>query len=337
MQMRFDPIRKRWIVFAIERSNRTDYFMINREQYDDPKDCPFCPGNEIYTGGSLYEDISIIDGKKGWNLRVIPNKYPILRVEEKGVLRQHGPYAYMDRLGAHEVIIETREHILRMSEYDNDKFNRLINAIIHRIDDLSKDVRLKYITYIKNSSKLAGATMTHPHSQIVAFPFLPNDERNIFSNMFEHYRNNNRCLLCDIIDFEIKEGQRVIFKNDAFIAFFPYASKHSFEITISPINHKPEFNKMTNYEKNSLIEVLKNIFFKLDMALDKPAFNINLVTSPYNLNHPDTDYFRFRDSFVHWYIEILPRVNRIGGIEKGTGVYVNPFLPEKCTEIFNNV
>jgi UDPglucose--hexose-1-phosphate uridylyltransferase len=335
MLVRFDPIRRRWIIFAPERSNRLDYFVMQKEQVDDPKYCPFCPENEIYTGGSLYESVGIIDGKKGWLLRVIPNKFPLLKVEEKGFLKQYGPYAYMDRLGAHEVIIETRVHSLKMADYDDDTFLRLIDAIIHRISDLRNDVRLKYITFVKNSSYLAGATMTHPHSQIIAFPFLPNDIRNIFSNMFDHYRINNRCLLCDIIDFELDKSERIICKNDSFIAFSPYASKHSFEIKIAPLFHRADFTKITDNERKMFVDILKNILIKINGALDNPAFNLNLVTVPYNHFQPDSDYFRFSDYFSHWFVEIFPRVNRIGGIEKGTGVYVNPFLPEKCTEILS--
>ncbi|MEF3254853.1 MAG: DUF4931 domain-containing protein [Deferribacterales bacterium] len=336
MHIRFDPLRRRWIIFAPERGDRTDYLIINKEHIDDPKYCPFCPGNEIYTGTSLYEVVSIVEGKKGWELRVIPNKFPIMRVEEKGIAKQYGPYVYMDRLGAHEVIIETREHNLRMTDYSEKYFINIIDAIIHRIEDLRKDVRLKYITYIKNSSKISGATMTHPHSQILAFPFIPNEVRKIFENLFTHYRDNSRCLLCDIIDFEINKNERVVYKNDNFVAISPYASKHSFEIQILPINHKADFCKLSQYEKRLFIDCIKNILTKLDTVLEKPAFNLNLVTMPYNLNTPDMEYFKYSEQFIHWYLEIIPRVNRIGGVEKGTGVYVNPFLPEKCTEILIN-
>lgn len=337
MSLRFDPIKKRWIAFAPERGERGDYLIIQKGDDDDPVYCPFCPGHESYTGRSLYEDHLFLDGDKVWMLRVIPNKFPVLRVEEQHIVRQYGPYAYSKRLGAHEVIIDSRQHYLKIFDYKRDDFIRLFNAVISRVTDLRKDIRLKYITMIKNCGKLAGATMSHPHSQIVAFPFLPNDIRNIWRNLFDYYFVNNRCLICDILDFELEKGERIIAKNEFFLAYSPYAPRHSFEVHVVPLVHSFDFTLIKDIEKIKLAEILMDVMSRYRIALDSPPLNINLVNCVCNEDTPDLDFSRYKDRFFHWYIELIPRINRIGGIEKGTGVYVNPFLPEKCTEILTKV
>ncbi len=336
MPLRYDPIKRRWIAFAPERGERGDYLIIQKESDDDPEYCPFCPGHESYTGKSLYEDHLFLDGRKVWVTRVIPNKFPVLRVEEQSTVKQYGPYAYSTRLGAHEVIIDSRQHNLKIFDYSKDDFFRLWNAVIARITDLRKDIRLKYITMIKNCGKLSGATMSHPHSQIVAFPFVPNDIRNIWKNMFDYYNVNNRCLVCDILDFELGKDERVITKNDFFIAIAPYAARHSFEVHIFPLVHNYDFILLKEIEKLKLSEILVDVMRRYQIALDSPPLNINLVSRVCNEDTPELEFSKYRERFFHWYIELIPRINRIGGVEKGTGVYVNPFLPEKCTEILKS-
>ncbi|MCX8084138.1 MAG: DUF4931 domain-containing protein [Calditerrivibrio sp.] len=336
MSFRFDPIRKRWIIFAPERGERGDYIVFHKEKEDPAEYCPFCPGNENYTANSLYEETELIDGKKSWHLRVIPNKYPIMKVEEQYTIKQYGPYAASTRLGAHEVIIDTRDHNKKIFDYSKEDIVRLINAASIRIEDLKRDIRLKYITMIKNSGKGAGATMSHPHSQILAFPFIPNDIKHIWQNLYNYYFSNNRCLICDIIHFEMEKNERIILKNDFFVAISPFASKHSFEVDIIPLKHTNDFLKMSQVEKNALSDILKDIFQRYKTALDQPPFNMNLLNTCHNIDSPDMEYSKYADRFFHWYVELIPRINRIGGIEKGTGVYINPFLPERCADILKN-
>jgi len=333
MSLRFDPIRKRWIVFAPERGERGDYLIVHKDIDDDPEYCPFCPGHESFTGKSLYEDVDIIEVKKGWLLRVIPNKFPVLRVEEADGVKQYGPYAYSSKLGAHEVIIDSRDHYLKIFDYTKEDFLRIFDAVISRIVDLRRDIRLKYITMIKNCGKAAGGTMSHPHSQIIAFPFIPNDIKNIWNNLYEYYYRNHRCLMCDILAFEMEVGERIIAKNDFFVAYSPYASKHSFEVHIAPLVHNYDFIMLKDIEKVKLSEILSQILKRYQVALANPPLNINLINSASNLNTPDLEFSKYSDRFFHWYLEIIPRINRIGGIEKGTGVYINPFLPERSAEI----
>ncbi|ADR19550.1 galactose-1-phosphate uridylyltransferase [Calditerrivibrio nitroreducens] len=337
MQLRYDPIKKRWVVFAPERGERGDYLILQKEVEDDPEYCPFCPGHESYTGRSLHEDTGIIDGKKVWLTRVIPNKFPLLKVEETDGIKQYGPYAYSSRLGAHEVIIDSRTHGLKIFDYQMDDFIRLFNAVIVRISDLRKDVRLKYITMIKNCGKVAGATLSHPHSQIVAFPFLPNEVKNIWKNLYEYYYVNNRCLVCDILNFELEKKERIIVKNDFFVAYSPYAPRHSFEVHVVPVIHTNDFIGLKDYEKVKLAEVMIDVLKRYNVALDGASLNINLINTACNIDIPELEFSKYKERFFHWYIELIPRINRIGGIEKGTGVYVNPFLPEKCTEILSGI
>jgi len=320
-ELRRDPVIGRWVIISSERGKRPSEFT-QEQEINNSKICPFCPGNEHLTPPEIYafRDKETKKDKPGWWVRVVPNKYPVLGVE--GQLRRTGVGLYdkMDGIGAHEVIIETPEHRKEMNELSDDKkLEDIIWMFRERIVDLKKDMRLEYILIFKNRGSTAGATISHPHSQLIALPMVPVRVQQEMRGAKSYYDYKERCVFCDIIQQEISDQIRIVTETEHFIAICPFASRFPFEIWILPKYHCARFEDIQRNDVSSLVQIMKTVLTKLDIALDRPPYNYLIHTLP--LKEANQVYY-------HWHIELIPRLIKIAGFEWGTGCYVNPTPPE---------
>lgn len=331
--MRYNPLNGEWILISPDRGERGDYFLFQED--NDPYDelsCPFCPGNESLIGNVIYK----LEDKEGFLneliLKVIPNKYPIFTIEKVPESFSVGPYDYHSTVGAHEVIIESMKHTLTLNEYTVQNWVDIFETVKLRGVDLNNDIRIKYISFFKNYGFIAGATMKHPHSQIVGMPLIPSSIIKELESGRDFFKEKNRCLFCDILKFE-RFSEREIITTKYFSAFIPYASRYPFQIDIYPLIHGHDFFVVTKEEVYDLSELFKNVFNMLYNALGDISLNIILYTSPVNLHGLLADKFRHLNLFYHYHIRIIPRFNKYGGLECGYGLYVNPVSPEKGANI----
>jgi UDPglucose--hexose-1-phosphate uridylyltransferase len=331
-ELRHDPIQKRWVIISTERSLRPTDFE-TQVTTSDTSNCPFCAGNESQVPAEIFAFRS--PGSKpddsAWEVRVVSNKFPALRIEGKIGRKGVGLYDVINGIGAHEVIIETPEHTRRMTEYSDEHMAKVIIAYRERIRDLMKDGRFRYVLIFKNEGQRAGASLSHSHTQLIATPVTPKTVALELDSAHEYYRTKERCLFCDILAQEIDTGKRIISENDDFVAFCPFASRFPFEVFLAPKQHSHDFTQLSDSKAHSLGIALRNVLGRLKATLNDPAYNFMIHTSPNTETVPRrTGYWGTLSFDFHWHIEIIPRLTRVAGFEWGTGFYINPTPPEEA-------
>jgi UDPglucose--hexose-1-phosphate uridylyltransferase len=258
-----------------------------------------------------------------WLLRVIPNKFPALRIE--GSLNKEGVGLYdrMNGIGAHEVIIDTPVHGETLSNMSVRSIQNIFGAFKERVLDLAKDKRFRFTIVFKNHGTIAGASLDHSHSQLISLPVVPKRISEEISGSMNYYRQKDRCIFCDIIAQEQEDNVRVIYENKRFISLSPYASRFPFESWILPKNHESHFVFSSDDDGyRDAADALSMVLKKQDKVLNSPPYNFMIHTAP--LGSGDMPYY-------HWHIEIIPRLTKMAGFEWGTGFYINPTPPEEAT------
>lgn len=328
-EFRKDPVTGRWVIIATERARRPAAFVVEKSP---PQEgfCPFCPGNERHTPEEVlaYREAESPHNGPGWWLRVVPNKYPAL-VEHEPVKRSGlGMYDRINGMGVHEVVIETARHDEHLAEMTVQQVQEIIWAYRDRSIEMRKDSRLESVMIFKNHQREAGASLEHPHSQIIAMPIVPKRVQEELDGSKRYFEYKERCVFCDMIAQEQRDRERVILESDLFIAFMPYASRFPFECWVLPKEHTSFFHDIQKNEVLDFARVLHQTLGRIKEALDDPPFNWMLHTTP--LREPANDYY-------HWHMEIIPKLTRPAGFEWGTGFYINPFSPEDACKILLDV
>src|SRR3989475_3369888 len=208
--------------------------------------------------------------------------------------------------GAHEVIIETPDHAKTLATMSEAEIERVLYAFRDRIQDLKRDRRFRYILIFKNHGAAAGATLEHTHSQLIALPIVPDFVREEIEGARRHFTAKERCVYCDIVHQEIREGRRVILENADVVALAPYAPRFAFETWLLPKRHGAQFEEAPRHEYEGLARILKQLLLRMDRALEHPAYNLIVHTSPFVGDTTDV---------YHWHVEILPKLTRVAGFE----------------------
>jgi UDPglucose--hexose-1-phosphate uridylyltransferase len=332
-ELRHDPLSKRWVIISTERGRRPEDYALVPEVVPDPKFCPFCPGHEDKTPHeilALRGDGSAPNGP-GWDVRVIPNKYPALAIEGSIERKGVGMYDRMHGIGAHEVVVESPHHHLHMADMEQGKLEGVLGVCRDRMRDLTRDPRFKYVLLFKNHGVSAGATLPHPHLQLIATPVTPRAISVELDSAREHYHVKERCLFCDVIEQELRDRERIVTQDDDFIVMTPYASRFPFELMVIPRRHNHSFIEEPRNVVSALARTLKDTMGRLKSVLNDPPFNFVFHSAP----NTETTVRRraYWDTLPvdwHWHIEILPRLTRVAGFEWGSGFYINPTSPEEA-------
>lgn len=329
-ELRKDPVSQRWVIIATERIKKPYDFSKSVSEESKHNFCPFCYGNEDKTPPEIYalRNPPSPPNTPGWQVRVVPNKFPVLRVEGGLNRRGEGMYDMMDGIGAHEVIIETPEHDKNITELDYNHLQKVILVYKTRALDLKNDIRFEYILIFRNYGKLAGASLEHPHSQLIATPIIPKRVAEEINGAKFHYEYKERCVFCDIIRQEMKDSVRVILENRNFISFAPFAPRFPFETWILPKKHNADFLTISDEEAFDLAKILKDTLLKIKKALNNPPYNYIIHTS--SLRKQDGYY-------MHWHIEITPKLIELAGFELGSGFYINPTPPEEAAKYLKEI
>ncbi|MBI1747487.1 MAG: galactose-1-phosphate uridylyltransferase [Acidobacteria bacterium] len=333
-ELRHDPIQKRWVIIATERNMRPNDFIIEPET-DKATFCPFDEGHEDRTPPEIFavRDPGSARNGPGWKLRVVSNKFPALKIEGELDRRAVGLYDRMNGVGAHEVIIETTDHDAHMSDLPVEQLKQVLYAYRERLNDLRRDKRFKYVLLFKNHGQAAGASLAHPHTQLIATPVTPLTVAKELQSAKDHFHLKERCLVCDIIAQELSSGERIIKATEQFVAFTPYASRFPFEIFLVPRTHHHDFGQISDYDTHYLAEFLKDVMARLKVGLNDPPYNFLLHTSPNTTTSLHRSWYWNTIQYDwHWHLEIIPRLTRVAGFEWGSGFYINPTPPEQAAE-----
>ena len=323
-ELRKDYVTDTWVVFSPTRAKRPGDFRI-QGRTTDPAKCPFCIGHEHMTPPEIlaYRKNGTPNSPDWW-IRCIPNAFPALQIEGEVHRRVTQLFHSVNGIGAHEVIVEAPSHTIHLSDVSDFQMQEVITAYKQRYIDLTRDKRFKYILIFKNHGERAGASISHPHSQLIATPIVPRrimEEVTAAERFYES--TGGSCLYCEIIETELEEQKRIVSENDAFVALSPYAARFPFETWILPKGHEMAFEDITDAERTPLAQMMKDVLGRLYHVLDDPPFNYYIHTSP--CERKELKY--------HWHFEITPRLTEIAGFERGTGFYINPVMPEDAATI----
>ncbi|MGD9580724.1 MAG: galactose-1-phosphate uridylyltransferase [Vampirovibrionia bacterium] len=333
-EMRQDAVTGHWVIIATERAKRPEIPKVEKKSDNSPrhnKECFFCWGNENTTPPEVY---SIrLDGSDpdttGWLLRVVENKFAAVNLLQPFNIEQVSPlYSHSYAAGKAEVIIETHHHSKAQSQQSLIELKRVLKSYVDRYQALLEEPELKYILIFRNCGAIAGASLEHPHSQIIAIPIVPPDVAVEIEASEMYYKKNKSCIYCDILDEELNDKSRIIYENDHFVSLAPYASRTPFETMIIPKFHSARFETIDSRQLNSLSSMFKAVFYKLDAGLANPPYNYFIHTSPTQQNV---------DQHYHWHIEIIPKLTVAAGFELGTGMFINITIPEECAEFLRNI
>ncbi len=321
-ELRKDPITGRWVIILTEGTSQPTEFVRENVKIQGKGFCPFCYGNEEKTPPEIlaYGRNGSGPNTPGWHVRVVPNKFPALGIEGDLGREGDGLLDRMNGVGAHEVIIETPDHLSTLATLPEKAVEDVLWAYRDRMLDLKNDKRFRFILIFKNHGETAGASLEHTHSQLIALPIVPMRVREEVDNSKRYYQEKERCIFCDIIRQEVETGIRVITENDLIIVLAPYAPRFPFEVWLLPKQHGSAFENNQSPVFASLASALRDNLMRLDAVLDHPAYNYMIHTSP--IGEEVNEYY-------HWHIEIMPKLTKVAGFEWGTGFYMFPMPPEE--------
>jgi UDPglucose--hexose-1-phosphate uridylyltransferase len=329
-ELRKDPIVGSWVIISTERARRP----VTEGAVAMPPPpggfCPFCTGMEAKTPAEVWADRPPGSAPQtpGWRVRVVPNKFPALKIEGDLDRQGEGLYDKMNGIGAHEVIIETPAHDKVLSDLPEPDVERVLWAYRERIRDLKRDERFRCVMVFKNHGAAAGASLEHSHSQLIALPVVPVTITEELRGARHYFEYKERCIFCDIIKQELADGRRVVYENAAFVAVAPYAPRLPFETWILPKTHAASFEESRTDKLPLLANALRTTLRKLDLALDKTAYNFMLHSAPFA--NKDAQHY-------HWHIEIMPRLAKVAGFEHGSGFFINPTPPEDAAAFLRDL
>jgi UDPglucose--hexose-1-phosphate uridylyltransferase len=329
-ELRRDPIVGRWVIIATERARKPSDFATPPPPPSTGL-CPFCPGQEDKTPREVYvsgRPPALAANGPGWKVRVVPNRFPALRVEGDLDRKADGIYDLMNGVGAHEVLIETPDHGRQVKDLSDQELTEVLFAFKARILDLRNDLRLRYVLLFKNQGALAGASMEHPHSQLIALPVTPRQVQDEIDGARRHFEHRERCIFCDIVTQERKDRSRLIFENEEFVVFAPWAPRSPFETWIVPKRHESNYEAEPKERLGQCAAALGSTLRRLAAALGDPPFNFIVHTNPLR-DLPTPSY--------HWHIEVMPALTQVAGFEWGSGFHINPVPPEEAAEFLRKL
>ncbi|WP_457599294.1 galactose-1-phosphate uridylyltransferase [Hydrogenimonas sp.] len=333
-ELRYDPIRDLYALIAPERLHRPDcYRPAERKVRKKKRRCPFCEGNESMTPHEIFALRENDPDTPGWKSRVVPNLYKAVKIEAPWQSEEEGIYHKWDGFGAHEVIVDTPRHLLRMDEWRGEEYVNWLYTMRARLCDLKNDIRLLYVALFKNHGHYAGSTQPHPHTQLIALPAVPPEVLARLQRAHRYFHEHGRPLVSTMVAAETKEGMRVVKETSSFVALCPYASAFAFETEIvakAPLSDLCALNEATLRELAGLFGELIGSLYR---QLGDFDFNVVIETPPLQRSFSTEAFFDEIPKICRLSLRILPRLYRLGGFELGSGVPINPVTPEEAASL----
>lgn len=306
-ELRFNPLINDWVMIASNRQNRPQM----------PKDwCPFCPGGNVPDHYDVYK---------------YDNDFP--------ALSQNPPqpddvssefFKVKENYGKCEVILYSPEHTTTMKELSPEHIRKLVNLWCERFEAISADEKIKFVFIFENKGEVVGVTMPHPHGQIYGYSVIPKKIELEMESFSAHYEEKGKCLMCDMVENEKKDGRRIIFENDYFTVFLPFFCEYPYGVYIAPKRHFNYITDMTDEEKDAFSLTLKQTAGTLDCLFDKAfPYMMCMYNAPVNTqNLPD----------YHFHIAFYPPMRSAekqkfnASSETGAWAHCNPVAPEAASE-----
>jgi UDPglucose--hexose-1-phosphate uridylyltransferase len=335
-EIRQNKVTEQWVIYAPNRLKRP--YNVDKQKPgkshlpEVDAQCPFCEGNEESLPGIIMELPA--ENSKRWQIRVVPNKYPaVTQTERDSVELSRSPlagdskdiYSTMQAYGIHEVIIESPFHNHDIPRMSAKEVEMVIEAYQKRYNELYQtDKSIMCIIIFRNHGQQAGTSLLHPHSQLIATAMVPQHVSLKEKIAQSYFNEHGGCLYCDVLKSERRNGERTVFENEDFLAFVPFAAQVPCEVWIMPKRHNLNFGLISNQEKISLADALHTILKRLYENLNDPDYNY--IIHSFSRQKPTVPH-------LHWYIQIRPRLTTPAGFEIGSGLHINPSIPEEDAKI----
>ena len=306
-ELRFNPLINDWVMIASNRQNRPQM----------PKDwCPFCPGGNVPDHYDVYK---------------YDNDFPALSQnppQPDDVA--NGFFKAKENYGKCEVILYSPEHTTTMKQLSPEHIRKLVNLWCERFEEISSDEKIKFVFIFENKGEVVGVTMPHPHGQIYGYSVIPKKIELEMDSFRTHYEENNKCLMCDMIENEKNDGRRIIFENDYFTVFLPFFCEYPYGVYIAPKRHFSYITDMTDEEKDAFALTLKQTAGTLDCLFDTAfPYMMCMYNAPVNTeNLPD----------YHFHVAFYPPMRSAekqkfnASSETGAWAHCNPVAPEAASE-----
>lgn len=315
IEFRRDPVSGNWTLAGYV-STKSDFV----------GECPFCPGHEQATPPTIRE-VTDMDG--AWLMRCFAAENPDFVVDAEELKRAEGLYDKMGNLGAHEIIVESRDHTKTAAGFTEAELLLVYDFYMDRIRDLKKDKRFKYIQVFRNHGELAGSYISHPHSHVLATPIVPRRIEMELENGRRHYQKKERCLFCDIVAQEARQNKRVVGINTSFVALCPFAPRFPYEVWILPRYHDDSFeHPVSEAARRDFAGLMVDTMKRLEKVTN--SYSMVLHTSPNFAKGRAEDDNLPVSEFFHWHIEILPRDLRTSRYKREDQFYVVSVTPEEA-------
>ncbi|MBI3442830.1 MAG: DUF4921 family protein [Candidatus Sungbacteria bacterium] len=326
-ELRQDLVSGDWVVIATGRSKRpNDFISPKRARFVQLKKT--CPFEKRFSNARV---IYVKDGKaegSDWWVQTVPNRYPALDTGVCAVFGKKGPYTVTNGAGAHEVVI-TADHTRSFASMTDQEAELVVQMYQDRFRMLQDDSCAKYISLFHNHGKLAGASISHPHSQIIAIPVIPPDVASSIEGSERYFAKEKKCVHCVMLQYDVKSRERLICESTYFITVAPFASRTAFELRIFPKSHHARFEDIAPDERADFARVLRISLAKLYHGLKNPDYNFFLHTAPVKNGRSFEHY--------HWHFEILPKTAIWAGFEIGTGIEISTIRPESAAAFLRKI
>jgi len=315
METRYNPLTDEWVMVSSGRRARPVLPSANA--------CPLCPG--------------VLELEKDYDLATFENRFPALKIDAPEVVQESKLMKKLASKGVCEVVMYTSDHDSSLPKMSIDQIEKLILVWRDRTFEISKHDFVKYIFIFENRGKEVGATLSHPHGQLYAFPFIPKRIQAKVNSMKKYYSKSKSCVLCEIVKEELNVEERIIYQNNGFIAIVPFYARFPYEVHIYPKRHITNVLDMTYGEIKDFAKALKIVTMKYDKLFNQEfPYMMCFFQKPFNTNENYEDFF-------HFHVEFYPpkrdkdKIKWMASVETGTWNFINPSLPKEVAEQLKNV
>lgn len=312
------------MVIATGRADRPHTFQSKqRAQFiQPPEKCPFEDPQRSGHGEPLFAAPA-----ESWFVQAVPNKFPVFGPGDCSLEHHEGPHQWRDGVGYHEVFVY-RDHARPLSDFSDSEIKYVMEAFRERYRGLREEDCVEYISLFHNHGREAGASIAHPHSQLIAVPVIPPRVAQSLLGSRRYFTAHKRCVHCAVLDFERTSEKRIILESEHFIVFCPFASRTAFEVRIFPKRHEMSFGRTTDESIASVAQILRDVLKKIAVGLGDPALNFFIHTAPTHGEHFE---------YYHWHIEIIPKTSIWAGFEISTGIEISAVSPETAAEYLREI
>ncbi len=321
-ELRRDLVSGDWIIIAPERARRPHLIVPKKKKRaaSSKKDCPF---EDLKKSGNWPPILSFPKGAR-WTCAVIKNKYPAL-THLSGCAQpfQVGPHLIKTGVGQHDLVV-TRNHYKNFGDLPLGDAASLLGLLQKRYKMLAKDLCNFYTSTFFNWGQSAGASIFHPHYQVLTLPIVPPDVSHSLEGSRRYFAKHRRCVHCVMLAFDMKDGKRIIDKNSRAVALAPFVSRVPFESRVFPLAHSARFENTPLGDLRAVAGMIQSVLKRMKKYLNDPDLNFFIHTAP--LRGAGFGYY-------HWHVEVVPKISNWGGFELGTGVDINVVDPESAASV----